>query len=98
MQAELITVTEYCFHHHTEPAFIAALEENGLISLTMVAQERYIHYSQLRDLENYTRWYYEMDINIGGIDAMHYMLEKLAAAQEEINQLKEKLKLYNTGE
>jgi hypothetical protein len=94
MQAELITVTEYCFHHHTEPSFIAALEENGLITLTVVEQERYITYDQLRDLENYTRWYYELDINIGGIDAMHHMLERLLAAQAEIGRLQEKLKLY----
>lgn len=91
---ELITVTEYCLRHHAEPAFITALEETGLIRVTLVAAERYIHYSELPNLEHYTRWYYEMDINIGGIDAMQHMLEKLAAARAEINNLKQQLNIY----
>ena len=35
----------------------------------------YLFSSQLRDLEQYTRMYYDLSINIEGIEAIHHMLK-----------------------
>lgn len=95
MQAEFITVTEYCIHHHTDSSFIEALEQNGLISLTRAADEQQlIAYDQLLELERYLHWYQELDINLEGIEAIRYLLEKVAKMQDRIHELESRLRQY----
>lgn len=95
MQAEFITVTEYCIHHHTDRSFIEALEQSGLIALTRVADEQpLIAYDQLLELERYIHWYHDLDINLEGIETIRYLLEKVAKMQEHIHQLETRLRQY----
>ena len=88
MQADLIIVSEYCEKCHIEPSFILLLEEGGLIEVNIVEGERYLFVSQLRDLERYTRMYYDLSINIEGIDAIRHLLIRMDAMQHELNRLR----------
>jgi len=97
MQNELIAIETYCTYHHAEPAFIEALENSGLLTITIRDEGRFIDYDQLRQLECYTRWYYDMDINVPGIDAISNLLNKVKQLQQEIQDLKHQLAVYNTS-
>ena len=55
---------------------------------------RFIDYEQLQQLESYTRWYYDMDINVPGIDAIINLLDKVKQMQQEIETLKQQLAVY----
>lgn len=92
MAAELITIEEYCLHHHTEHSFIDALEQNGLIQVTLLQQQRYIDYGQLRELECYTRWFYDLDINVEGIEVVQQLLQKVEQQQHYIQELEARLR------
>ncbi len=94
MENQLITVEAYCTYHHAEPEFINALETGGLLTITVHNEGRFIAYEQLQQLECYTRWYYDMDINVAGIDAITNLLEKINGMQQEIEQLKHQLAVY----
>lgn len=94
MQNQLITVKAYCTYHHADPEFIDALEKGGLLNITVVDEERFIDYDQLTQLESYTRWYYDMDINVAGIDAINNLLLKVEQMQKEIQDLKQQLAVY----
>jgi chaperone modulatory protein CbpM len=94
MQNQLITVEAYCTYHHAEPEFIEALERGGLLSITIMDNNRFINYEQLQQLESYTRWYYDMDINVPGIDAIINLLDKVKQMQQEIETLKQQLAVY----
>lgn len=96
MQSELIIVREYCQKSHIEPDFIFLLEEGGLIDITIVEGERYLYSSQLHELERYSRMYYDLSINIEGIDAIHHLLNRVESMQQEIENLKNKLRLYES--
>lgn len=48
MTSELIIIQEYCIQNQVEPDFIVQLENEGLIQVSIVGDERYIHISQLR--------------------------------------------------
>jgi len=61
-----------------------------------VEGESYLPASQLYDVERYTRMYYDLSINIEGIDAIHHLLGRVESLQQEVNRLKSKLKLYET--
>ena len=50
----------------------------------------------LYDVERYTRMYYDLSINIEGIDAIHHLLGRVESLQQEVNRLKSKLRLYET--
>lgn len=98
MQTELIIVSEYCHKCHIEPSFIDMLQEGGLIEVRTEAGERYLLLSQLPDVERYSRMYYDLSINMEGIDAIHHMLERIEGMRKEINSLRNQLLLYRREE
>lgn len=97
MQTDLIIVSEYCRISHIEPSFLQMLEKGGLIEIDTLEGESYLPASQLYDLERYSRMYYDLSINVEGIDAIHHLLERVKSMQKEINHLKSRLKLYEAG-
>lgn len=95
MTSELIIIKEYCIQNQVEPDFIIQLENEGLIQVSIVEEERYIHISQLKHLDQYVRWYYDLSINVAGIDVIQNLLDKIDDMQEEIHRLKEQIRLID---
>lgn len=94
MQNELIIVSEYCSKCHIEPSFIDLLHEGGLIEVLTEEGEHYLSFAQLPELERYSRMYYDLSINIEGIDAIHHLLQRMEEMQREIHQLRSQLRLF----
>jgi hypothetical protein len=94
MKEELFAISEYCIVHNIDPAFIHSLENEGLITITFSNEEQYIAGEQLHELETFTRWHHDLGINIEGIDALNNLLGKLRQVQQEMNDLKLRLHLY----
>ena len=94
MQNELIVVSDYCDKCHIEPVFIELLKENGLIDILMEDGMPCLSFSQLPDVERYSRMYYDLSINMEGIDAIHHLLEQMDDMRKEIRRLRNRLHLY----
>lgn len=94
METGLIIVSEYCQQSHIEPAFIALLETEGLIEIRSIEGKRYLPLSQLCDVERYSRMYYDLSINIEGIDAIRHLLKRVENLQTELSSLRNRLRLY----
>ena len=94
MQNELIIVSEYCDKCHIEPSFIEMLQEIGLIDIWTEGGERCLQFAQLPDVERYIRMYYDLSINIEGIDAIHHLLKRMESMQQEIYSLHSRLRLF----
>lgn len=94
MQNELIIISEYCSKCHIEPSFIDMLHEGGLIDIQTDDGKRYLTFSQLPDVERYSRMYYDLSINMEGIDAIHHLLEQIEEMQKEIHSLRGRLRLF----
>ena len=94
MQTDLIIINDFCNRCHVDPSFIVELEEDGLIEVQVIDEERYLPASQLTELERYTHLYYDLSINIAGIDAIHHMLQRIELLQREVRSLKNELKFY----
>ena len=82
--------------YEVEETFIASLQEVGLIRVVDQDDDRFIAYDDLSDLEQFIRWYYEMDINVEGIDALRHMLQRVRSLQSEITQLRHELQFYKS--
>jgi MerR HTH family regulatory protein len=99
MQKEnLIPADEFCSSHHIEVSFIRSLQESGLIEMVVTKDAKYIHTGQLQQLERIVRLYYEMDINLEGIETITHLLQRINSQQHEITTLKNRLRLYEMNE
>ncbi|MCX6295711.1 MAG: chaperone modulator CbpM [Bacteroidetes bacterium] len=90
----LISTTEFCINHQIEISFISSLQEFGLIEITTIEEKTFIDPKQLHKLEKIVRLYYDMDINIEGIEAITHLLQRNESMQNEITKLKNRLGLY----
>jgi len=99
MQTEyLIAIEEFCANHNVEISFISSLQQNGLIEITTIKETGYINAGQLQQIEKFVRFFYELDINLEGIETITHLLHKIISQQEEILALKNKLRLYEPNE
>lgn len=94
METELITITEYCANSNVDLSFIIALEQSGLITLTSIGEDKFIHQEQLMEMERLIHFHYDLDINIEGIDAIINLLVKIKNMQREIRELHTQLHLH----
>jgi hypothetical protein len=84
----IIPVEEYCSHYNIETTFIRSLDNHGLIELRQAEGTYHIDYSQLTVLEKYTHLYYDLEINLEGIEAISHLLERINNLQTELRVLK----------
>ena len=96
MDTDLIIISEYCEKSHTDPTFLLSLEEGGLIEIRTINGKQYLLLSQLGELERYSHLYYDLSINIEGIDAIRHILGRMDSLQQEIRQLRLQLERYQT--
>jgi hypothetical protein len=75
-------------------SFIQALEQFGLTRVTVIDGEPFIPESDLEQLERVTRLHSELGINLEGIDAIRHLLLRVAAMQEELRRLRNRLRIY----
>ncbi len=94
METELISIQEYCGHYEIEPAFIGALEDCGIITLTVIETSKYIHINQFKEVDTYKHLHYDLEINIEGIDAIRHLLQKVINMQQRIEHLTNRLYIH----
>ena len=91
---EMIPASEFCIHHDIELSFINSLQESGLLEITTIEEKIFVPVSQLKDLEKLVRLYYEMDINLEGIETITYLLQRMNNMQQQIVLLSNRLRVY----
>ncbi|MDP2339071.1 MAG: chaperone modulator CbpM [Bacteroidota bacterium] len=65
-----------------------------MIEIRSVEEATVIDAEQLQQLEKFIRFYYELDINLEGIETITHLLQRLNAMRDEITVLRNKLRLY----
>ena len=97
-QAHLISTEEFCTHYKVEYSFIDSLDRYGLIEITRIDENAFIDTDKLSELEKLVRLHYDLEINVEGIEAITYLLNRVNNLQQEINSLKDRLSIYENGE
>ena len=90
----LIPINEFCINHNIEISFIRSLQQNGLIEITTIEDAWFIDADQLHQLEKFVRFYYDLDINLEGIETINHLLNRVNALQNELILLRNRLALY----
>ena len=94
MKIERITISEYCSHYNIESSIIDILEEMGIVEFQRENDKIFLDSEYLQDLERCRQLHYELHINLEGIDVILNLLEKQNKLQDEIQSLKNQLKLH----
>ena len=91
---DMITAQDFCIHHNVEISFIQSLNESGLIEVTQQEETLCVPLHQLPQLEKMVRLYYEMDINMEGLETITHLLNRMIEMQQEIVKLQNRLGVY----
>ncbi|SEM92818.1 MerR HTH family regulatory protein [bacterium A37T11] len=94
MKTEWILISEFCERTQIEANFIQALSEEGIIKLIIQEEQLFLNAEELPHIQRYARWYYDMEINVNGIDAMRHLLNKIEMLQAQLTSLQNRLELY----
>ena len=95
---KLIPANDFCVSHNIEISFISALQDIGLIKIMTIEENAFIPANQLRHLEKMVRLYFDLEINLEGIETINHLLNRMADMQDEILVLKNRLRLYEVNE
>jgi hypothetical protein len=91
MEDRLIATAEICTWHEVEYTFISSLSDAGLVEITLIEDKPYVPESQLQKLEKMIRMHNELEINIAGIEAITYLLERVEQLHEDMRVLRNRL-------
>ncbi|MGK2861192.1 MAG: chaperone modulator CbpM [Chitinophagaceae bacterium] len=91
---ERVAAREFCMSHNVEISFIHSLCESGLLEVITEEENIFINPEHLPELEMWVRFHYDMEINLEGIEAIQHLLHKIKTMQQEMNELKNRLGLY----
>lgn len=94
IKQHLISTENLCLHYKIEISFIDALNNMGLLQIEIVEQNRFVHQDQICDLEKIIRLHHELNVNLEGIDVVFNLLEKERQLRNELNTLRNRLRLY----
>ena len=93
---DLISVNEFCVNHNIEISFLNLLQQNGLIEISTIESKYFVEREQLPQLEKFVRFYYDLDINLEGIETITYLLQRIENLQNDIIKLKNRLRFYDS--
>lgn len=89
-QQDRIDIESCCRHYQIEISFVDSLEDSGLITVELQEGRKFISHDELNLLEKFIRLHYDLNINTEGLEAIHYMLERMNQMQEELALMRKK--------
>ncbi|MGO1520657.1 MAG: chaperone modulator CbpM [Sphingobacterium sp.] len=88
MEKTLFNLIDICKANNIERTFVRELHRNGLIEIIIKKEQEYLEEEQLLHVERYSTWYYELEVNMQGIEVVHHLLDKIEKLQHEIRELR----------
>ena len=90
----LISLKTLCRHYEVEESFIYILNDFELFSIHNQQEEFFLHQQDLPLLEKMVRLHKELDINPEGLQAVYQLALQIERLQQEVQQLKTKLQIF----
>jgi hypothetical protein len=90
----LIPADEVCTHHHLEQTFIHSLQDEGLLTVSIVNKQTFIPRDELQKLETMIHLHRDLEINVAGIASISHLLQQMENLQEQMWLLRNRLRRY----
>jgi hypothetical protein len=91
---ELIPAEDFCLYHQLETEFIALLQQEGLVQISIINQKTFIPLDELPQLERMVHLHRDLDINVAGVASIIHLLQKMDILQNEIALMRNRLRRY----
>jgi hypothetical protein len=91
---QLIPADEVLTHHQLEQTFIHELQDEGLISISIVNKQTFIPADDLPRLEKMIHLHRDLDINVAGIASIDHLLQRVENLHSELWALRNRLRMY----
>lgn len=91
---EIILIDLFCQHHGIEVNFISALKEYGMIEIIVIEKKEYFSVEQLAIIEKIIRLYYDLEINLEGIDVIMNLLNQIDNFKSKLTIAQNKLDFF----
>lgn len=95
METGLIIIEEYCKNSRIESSFVSLLIKEGLIDVQVADGQMYLYESQLAELDRFANLYYDLSVNVEGIDIIHNLLKKMENMEKELYILRKRLHVHD---
>ncbi len=92
----LIAIEHFCNSHNIEIDFVTSLHQFELIQLKNIEENLFIEITQLPEIKRCITFYYDLEINLEGIEAIVHLLRKIKTLQTENSVLKGGNKIENS--
>ncbi|CAD0220684.1 chaperone modulator CbpM [Chryseobacterium sp. JV274] len=89
--SERISREELVRIYNIEITFFDELVDYGLLNIHIEDNIHYLMYDDLPELEKFANWYYDLEVNLPGLEVIHNMLKKLDALNRRNRELMNKL-------
>lgn len=89
-----IPVIQLCKQYEVEISFFNELHRVGLIEITAVKKDQFIHEDSLIEIEKIIRIHRDLNINLEGVDVVLNLLEKVDHLQNELLKAQNRLQRY----
>ncbi|NMR33089.1 MerR family transcriptional regulator [Chryseobacterium aquaticum] len=93
--SERISREELVKIYNIEITFFDELVDYGLINVETENNVHYLIYEDLHVFEKFANWYYDLEINLPGLEVIHHMLKKMDDLNQKNRELMNKLLAIN---
>ena len=91
---EYVALVELCECYQVEYHFFEDLQKVGLVEIINIDQDHYLPIELIDRVEKIVRLHQDLRVNIEGIDVVMNLLQKMDALQEELNEMRNRLGIY----
>ncbi len=94
MTKQLISIHKICESYQIPESFFEELQAYELLPVYTENNKLLIDENTLPQVEKIMRLHFDLNINMEGIDVIINLLNQIEQMQDEINELKKRLRLY----
>ena len=95
---ERISLEEIIRLYKIDYTFLDQLIDSELLHPQTENSIRYIIYEELPHLERFANWYYDLDVNLPGIEIIHKLLNQMEELRNENRRLLQNVLKYEDWE
>ena len=84
MKNVTISVIQFSKYHQIEPQFVIDLYKNDLVVLHERNQEYFIEENDLKLIERFIEFHYNLVVNLEGLEVIHHLLKQIETLQKQL--------------
>ena len=84
MENITISVIQFSQFHQIEPQFVIDLYKNDLVVLHERNQEYFIEENDLKLIERFIEFHYNLGVNLEGLEVIHHLLKQIETLQKQL--------------